>query len=876
MSKQQVNQLGARFQDLEQQHQSLLAQDKEIQRNLDDSYRSYKILQMQKNAKLQEVIEEENQLDSATKQYQKLVSQVENEKAVFNEINKMLDDYNEYTPSSSNINHGTYLQHNVEVVASNNTAIQKNLSTIESAKADSLQFAQEIKNYELQIREKNSKIIERNNQQMNITKEYQLLNQTKLNLINNMTLKQKSFVLQKAIERNNSEIIDLLADSDLDINFQNAHQESLLHTVIKYSFTKLLDKIIAEKPNLDLSDKDGNTPLHNATLELNNDIIERLLNARANPNLVNKQKSTALHEATKSSQINIIKLLLENMEDDSVNGVDLEGCNILHYAIHNNELMKLISPRMSTISILHSNNQGNTPLLMAKRSGDNKLVESLLNKINYGLVKAIKGNGISKVDQIVNLMSLEDFEDYTRGPSKFWIFEEDYTPLFSAAVSGYEEIISILLNKNPTWINITDYDRNTVLHWAVRGKKASETIKVLLEYATPELIKQNNSNGGITPLQCAILNKKIKAAKLLMKAYPELINIIDANGLTPLHYAAEIGNNELCNKMLNLNSELINSVSNSPDISGYGTTVLHCALISGNISLIEKVLSLINNALITVVAKNSYTALHYAAEKGLTEIVSKILDIRPDALNTPIPQGCYGYGYTPLHLAAKKGYYKICDLLVSIKPELLDINDKDGHKPSIDNRLKDIDNILCNEPNNVNIYLKKASLLRFLGRKEEVLECYEKGMENISSALQKIKEQIHYDINDLYIALKNNYINVIEAQINNYGPNSLYAYDLRGNKTLLYKIAKLSKENPSNDEFKTIKQAFLYCIENDLIPIDLIYSELQESPYYLRKLAKVFKTEYEMLYPDINLISNMFEQQAIESKILGCLEEALI
>jgi len=86
-------------------------------------------------------------------------------------------------------------------------------------------------------------------------------------MVDNMSAKQTSFVLQKSIEQNNDEFVKIFINKDFNPNFQNANGESLLHTAVKLKDAiitqenQLLEKVIAKNPDKNLKDKDGNTAL---------------------------------------------------------------------------------------------------------------------------------------------------------------------------------------------------------------------------------------------------------------------------------------------------------------------------------------------------------------------------------------------------------------------------------------------------------------------------------------------------------------------------------------------------------------------------------------------------------------------------------------
>jgi ankyrin repeat protein len=138
-----------------------------------------------------------------------------------------------------------------------------------------------------------------------------------------------------------------------------------------------------------LQDASGSTPLHYAAsvgnLETVNILLEHLQNANI---LLDHEKSAAyvadeeglypIHVAAKCGRTSVIKKLME-VFPDSDELVDKEGKNFLHIAIISGK-EKIIThiPRKHTLFNARDND-GNTPLHLASKSGYLKFVSSLIS-----------------------------------------------------------------------------------------------------------------------------------------------------------------------------------------------------------------------------------------------------------------------------------------------------------------------------------------------------------------------------------------------------------------------------------------------------------------------------------------------------------------
>ncbi len=99
----------------------------------------------------------------------------------------------------------------------------------------------QIKAAEIEEKSNQAKIAETKEELRLKEAEKEQAKQDKLDYVVGMNAKQKSFVLQKAMETHDSDIIDLLRLTDFDINFQNAEGQSLIDTATILGDQPMLD-----------------------------------------------------------------------------------------------------------------------------------------------------------------------------------------------------------------------------------------------------------------------------------------------------------------------------------------------------------------------------------------------------------------------------------------------------------------------------------------------------------------------------------------------------------------------------------------------------------------------------------------------------------
>ena len=161
----------------------------------------------------------------------------------------------------------------------------------------------------------------------------------------------------------------------------------------------------------------------------------------------------------------------------------------------------------------------------------------------------------------------------------------------------------------------------------------------------------------ITPIHCAAINPNPEILKSLLESSQEF-SVPDEKQKKPVHYAA------VCEDDGPL-KHLIDCGVDTREGDQMKNTPLMLACQFGRIKNVECLLENESRANVGMKNKSAYTAVHYSAEKGHTEILELLIEKKAD-INTPGPSRM-----TPLHLASAHGHFEAVELLLENSAKIL-------------------------------------------------------------------------------------------------------------------------------------------------------------------------------------------------------------
>lgn len=324
-----------------------------------------------------------------------------------------------------------------------------------------------------------------------------------------------------------------------------------------------------------------------------------------------------------------------------VNARNLEGQTVLHLLI-----MREIPANIDTwlgypgVNINVQENHGETPLHIAARIGNNEhTLERLL--ATPGIDVNIKNNSghdaltvaehwgkeraTRRLLEVPGIMAAHSIIEYSTESA-----------LLNAAIQGWSDVVIKILNKLPSVDEFRDCNGKTILHWTVI-RHFQEAFERALE--KQKYILDSPDNRGMTPLHYAadvglvsMVDKLIQSGAWTTKR--------NRFGETPLHLACRRRNMSTVKLLMNHTSEI---VVNGGDNSGW--TAMHRALASGNRDPASW-LSSQPTVKVGVRDKHGRLPIHFAAAYATEAVL--------DSLSRRSPAQVWAtdhFGYTLLHMA---------------------------------------------------------------------------------------------------------------------------------------------------------------------------------------------------------------------------------
>jgi ankyrin repeat protein len=407
--------------------------------------------------------------------------------------------------------------------------------------------------------------------------------------VNTQDLHQNT-ALHYAAEKGDPETVELLLSAGADTTILNSESETPLITAVKrycgliygQSRETTLDTISAllENSDIDSYDSDGNTSLILAAAGSKYELTKFLLKTGSNPDLQNNKGETAISFACKNGDFDLIRILTIYKADYEIpdNAGNLPQ-DLAKQSGRYNQIRELFSdPIVENPRIAHESAESAES---AESLGS--VTEAPIIKADYidtytELMNAITSFKFHTVDRILSKNPDLDLNWYV--PNMFdscnslcWAVSLWNSGLINSEQKNLTDIVKLLL-KYGVNTNIKDTESNTAIMIAA-SYGAKSIVKILLEH-DPNLENLNKYHENILHLACyPDTEGNADCLKLILKKVkPELINMENNDGHTPLCFASSHPKSE----------QVVTLLKAGADIHGYE---IYFALEVGNINIIS-------------------------------------------------------------------------------------------------------------------------------------------------------------------------------------------------------------------------------------------------------------------------------------------------
>ncbi|CAB0028004.1 unnamed protein product [Trichogramma brassicae] len=346
--------------------------------------------------------------------------------------------------------------------------------------------------------------------------------------------------LLRVLLHNQRNMFELLLQKGADPNVTNKEGSTALHIISKRFWLDDLAEMVFELSHknhqplqIDIQDKDGNTPLHLALMFDKKRVADLLLKKGANPNLVNAEGRTPLH-------------IFSKMNPD-IKWIE----SFFDFCDKNHHPMQVNVP----------NKAGNTPLHLALRCSNRKVSELLLARganPHSANAKGLTPLHIICRDNITTArMLFERSHDQFKPLCVDVQDEEGNTPLHEALLHKARDNAKFLMI-NGADVNLTNARGSSPLHIICEYADLYDLAELLFQifYEKHQTVQINAQNiDGNTPLHLALYWDNKRMVELLLRngADPNSVNV---EGSTPLHLICkEEKNSDMIEMFFNIAEE---------------------------------------------------------------------------------------------------------------------------------------------------------------------------------------------------------------------------------------------------------------------------------------------------------------------------------
>ena len=331
-----------------------------------------------------------------------------------------------------------------------------------------------------------------------------------------------------------SSTLEKLLAKKVDLSVTNGNKRTALHNAASRGHKTIVQILLDAGMDPSSILWDGEMPLHRASYQGESEIIQLILAAGSDVSALGALKRTALHRAAINGNVEAIQILLQAGADVLVS--DQNGDFLLTLFRGHKAAAEMLLEAGSDISV--KNRSEGTALLHSCHSGDFEVIQFV--------VEVYKAMGMSLQErdrggktplhvtarsghEAASRVLIENGIDVMK---KF----DGYTPLHIAALKGHESVVKLLLEKDAD-VDACDGTEKIPVYLAT-GRGHASVVRLLLQHGADATLAERKK--WATPLHEATTYRYFSIAEALVDHGADL-SAANKYGWAPLHLSAEGG-----------------------------------------------------------------------------------------------------------------------------------------------------------------------------------------------------------------------------------------------------------------------------------------------------------------------------------------------
>ena len=457
----------------------------------------------------------------------------------------------------------------------------------------------------------------------------------------------------------NCELFVYFTEMGIDIRLKTNDGRNCLHFAAAGGHLNLCKMLIDNyKLDFHMTDNDGWTVLHYSAYSGKCELVAYF--AEMGTDICPKTNGgrNCLHFAAFEGHLNICKMLIYKHKVH-LHMTDNDGWTALHCSARsgNCELVAYFAEMGTDIHLKTAD--GRNCLHIAALKGHLNLCKMLIDKHNVDVNVADK-RGWTAVHfsaQSGNCQLVAYFAEM--GTDVHLKTNDGSNCLNIAAYQGHLNLCKMLIDKHKVHLHMTDNDGWTALHYSAQ----SGNCELVAYFAEMGIDIHLKTNDGRNCLHIAALKGHLNLCKMLIDKHKVDVNVADKRGWTAVHFSAQSGNCQLVAYFAEMGTDIhlkANDGNNCHNIAAFQGHLSLCKMLMDK----HKIdLHMSNN--------DGWTALHYSAQRGNSEVVAYFAEMGTDiCLKTNDGTNC-------LQIAALQGHFNLCKMLID--KHLVDLHMTDNY-----------------------------------------------------------------------------------------------------------------------------------------------------------------------------------------------------